>query len=61
MTNENFCLGALQWLYDAMNQSWTASETLAYIGEKLELGKKAGACRDAFNFEFLEQDDPLRK
>jgi len=25
------------------------------------LGKKAGACRDAFNIEFLEQDDPLRK
>ena len=53
--------GAFQWVYDVKTDEWSKSETLAYIGEKLILGKKAGACRDAFNIEFLEQDDPLRK
>ena len=51
----------MQWLYNAETEMWYSSETLAYVGRKLELGKKGGACRDAFYVEFLEQDDPLRK
>ena len=54
-------LGAFQWVYDVKSDEWSKSETLAYVGDKMNLGKKEGACRDAFNFEFLEQDDPLRK
>ena len=54
-------LGAMQFVYDVRTNQWSESETLAYVGGKLQLGKKEGACRDAFNFEFLEQDDPLRK
>eukprot|EP00794_Sanderia_malayensis_P009176 gene9176-10150_t len=52
---------AMQWLYSPEAKSWSSTETLAYISRKLELGKKEGACRDAFYIEFLEQDDPLRR
>ena len=38
---------------------WFSMETLAYIGNKLVLGEKEGACRDAYMVEYLNQEEPF--
>ncbi|XP_065066391.1 uncharacterized protein LOC135692242 isoform X1 [Rhopilema esculentum] len=50
---------AVVWRYDSIAMKWFSMETLAYIGNKLVLGEKEGACRDAYMVEYLNQEEPF--
>ena len=54
-----FSIGAKVWRYDPQSEVWSESDTLAYVGDKLQLGHKEGNCRDAYKFKYLNQDETL--
>eukprot|EP00794_Sanderia_malayensis_P009178 gene9178-10152_t len=50
------------WRYDPLTRNWSASESLAFVGELLQLAKdKEGNCRDAYMFEYITQEEPMSK
>jgi len=54
--------GAIVWKFDFSCIEWMGQQTLAFVGEPLDLAKeKEGKQRDAFMVEFLNQEDPFAK
>ena len=50
------------WRFDPTRDEWTGENTLALVGNVLELEEgKEGAQRNAFMVEFIDQDDPFAK
>ena len=51
---------AVAWKYDPIHRTWKGKTTLAFVGSPLALEKgKKGSQRDAFNVEYMDQDEPM--